>query len=438
MVPRSGPSSNVSATRGRSRGPWKMGGGGSGCLRSRAIAVRYSREADAAFVTMSGPRCARRRRALEMGGGGRLVAKMILNRARVPSRRGTVNRNYAGANANHRRLDRNLAAEAPHPALRRPGPSARALPARGRGRAARAHRCGAARGRGAAPPRRRLSGPRAEERAPRARRSASATGWRGRRRDRSCTRRCCATSWPRSPPCWATPAAARLVIKGAAMAELYYPDRRLRPYFDLDLLVAHEHLETGAAALEARGYARLEEFRPGYADRFGHDIRLRRRVAGRWADVELHWRVGDDPVGVSLSHSRLARDAQRVEIDGATLAVPAAPAICWCWRCTCSAIARSACAGSTTWRWWQARSTMPPGRRASRSPTSSAWDGRCTGRSTTPSVTSPSSVPAPGPPGPRPPGGPCARSRSSTCGRPRISGAWPSWAGATGSPSCGR
>jgi hypothetical protein len=117
---------------------------------------------------------------------------------------------------------------------------------------------------------------------------------------------------------------APLVIKGAAVAELYYPDRRLRPYFDLDLLVAHEHLETGAAALEARGYERLEEFRPGYADRFGHDIRLRRRVAGRWADVELHWRVGDDPVGASLSHSRLGRDAQRVEIDGATLAVPAA------------------------------------------------------------------------------------------------------------------
>ncbi len=114
-----------------------------------------------------------------------------------------------------------------------------------------------------------------------------------------------------------------LLLKGPALAESFYPDRRLRPYNDLDLLVPRELLAVAAEALEARGFGLLEEFRPGYAARHGHDMRLRRRVADRWVHIELHWRVGDDPCTAVLSHERLARDSVFLDIDGAQLTVPA-------------------------------------------------------------------------------------------------------------------
>jgi hypothetical protein len=120
--------------------------------------------------------------------------------------------------------------------------------------------------------------------------------------------------------------AAPLVVKGPALAEIFYPDRRLRPYFDLDLIVPRDHLGDAVRALEEDGYERLEEFREGYAERYGHDVHLRRTVANRVVDVELHWRIGDDPVGLGLSHERLVGDAELVQIDGAAIDVPGAPA----------------------------------------------------------------------------------------------------------------
>lgn len=117
-----------------------------------------------------------------------------------------------------------------------------------------------------------------------------------------------------------------LLLKGPALAELFYSDRRLRRYYDLDLMVPRDRLAAAAQALQARGYRMLEEFRPGYGARHGHDVHLRRWVADRWADVELHWRVGDDPATAALSHARLVRDATFIEIDGARLAMPAPPA----------------------------------------------------------------------------------------------------------------
>jgi hypothetical protein len=117
-----------------------------------------------------------------------------------------------------------------------------------------------------------------------------------------------------------------LAFKGPVLGELFYPDRRLRPYFDLDLLLPSAELDRAARALEAEGYERLEEFRPGYAERYGHDVHLRANVAGHRIDVELHWRIGDDPLGAGLSYERLQEDAELVEIDGETIAVPAAGA----------------------------------------------------------------------------------------------------------------
>jgi hypothetical protein len=117
-----------------------------------------------------------------------------------------------------------------------------------------------------------------------------------------------------------------LLLKGPALADRFYPDRGLRPYTDLDLLVPRSKLGAAARALAAHGYETLEEFRPGYAERYGHDLHVRRRLPNRTVDIELHWRIGDDPLGVGLSHERLAPDAEIVEIGGAPIAVPAPPA----------------------------------------------------------------------------------------------------------------
>ena len=115
-----------------------------------------------------------------------------------------------------------------------------------------------------------------------------------------------------------------LVIKGPAVGERFYPDWRLRTSADLDLLVPAAQLERACQALEALGYERLVEFRPGYAERHGHDVHLRRRLGERWwVHVELHWRVGDDPASAAISHERLHREAEMLEIDGAAILAPA-------------------------------------------------------------------------------------------------------------------
>jgi putative nucleotidyltransferase-like protein len=121
--------------------------------------------------------------------------------------------------------------------------------------------------------------------------------------------------------------APSLLIKGPGLAQRFYPDWRLRPSADLDLLVPKARLEPACRCLEGLGYERLLEFRPGYAECHGHDVHLRRRLGRRWwADVELHWRVGDDPASAVLSHERLRIDSQTLEIDDTRVAVPTAGA----------------------------------------------------------------------------------------------------------------
>lgn len=112
-----------------------------------------------------------------------------------------------------------------------------------------------------------------------------------------------------------------LLLKGPALAERFYPDRGLRTYGDLDLLVPRDKLQAAVRTLVAHGYETLQEFRPGYAERYGHDVHVRRLLSDRRIDIELHWRIGDDPIGVCLSHERLAPDAEILEIGASRIAV---------------------------------------------------------------------------------------------------------------------
>lgn len=115
-----------------------------------------------------------------------------------------------------------------------------------------------------------------------------------------------------------------VLIKGPAIAERLYAEPRLRPFADLDLLVPHERLAAAAVAARDFGYETVEEFRPGFGERHGHDVKVRR--SGTYPiDVSIHWRVGDDPVGVALDHRRLSIGAEPLDPAEPSFVVPARP-----------------------------------------------------------------------------------------------------------------
>ena len=118
--------------------------------------------------------------------------------------------------------------------------------------------------------------------------------------------------------------AAPLLVKGPAAAR-HHPDPALRTFVDLDLLLPRESLGAAADALATRGYDRFVEFDTGFGEAHGHDVHVRRKVGIRNLDVELHWRVGDDPLGEALSHDRLSEGAARMTVGGREVAVPSPP-----------------------------------------------------------------------------------------------------------------
>lgn len=114
-----------------------------------------------------------------------------------------------------------------------------------------------------------------------------------------------------------------ILLKGPAVADRFYPDPRLRPFVDLDLLVPRDALAAGVAGLRAQGLEPLEEFRPGYAERHGHDVHLVRRAGGPAIDVELHWRMGDDDAAAGFSYALLDAAALEIDVAGSPVHVPA-------------------------------------------------------------------------------------------------------------------
>lgn len=116
-----------------------------------------------------------------------------------------------------------------------------------------------------------------------------------------------------------------LLLKGPAVADRLYPEPALRPFADLDLLVPRDRLDDAMRGLGEIGYESMVELRPGYAERFGHDRHAMRQVAGSRIEIEVHWRVGDDPVGSVLSHERLAARSEPLALEGSIAAVPDLP-----------------------------------------------------------------------------------------------------------------
>ncbi len=116
-----------------------------------------------------------------------------------------------------------------------------------------------------------------------------------------------------------------VLLKGPSIADRFYPDPRLRPFADLDLLVPRSKLRAAVDAAGSLGYEPLEEFAPGFAETHGHDIHVRRRGRSHGVDLELHWRLGDDPATSVLDHERLSSHADSLEVAGAYVLVPSIP-----------------------------------------------------------------------------------------------------------------
>jgi hypothetical protein len=101
-----------------------------------------------------------------------------------------------------------------------------------------------------------------------------------------------------------------IVLKGPAISDRLYPDPGLRPYNDLDLMVARESLEDAKTALSAIGYEERIQFRRGFEVAHGHTLDLVREVGRKSVHVEVHWRLSDDRVGDAISHAALSQGAE--------------------------------------------------------------------------------------------------------------------------------
>ncbi len=117
---------------------------------------------------------------------------------------------------------------------------------------------------------------------------------------------------------------APIVLKGPAIADRFYEDPRLRTFADLDLLVPRERLADAVEALATLGYEERVELREGFGATHGHDIHVARELGRGRADVELHWRVGDDALGEALGYGSLAAAGVAPVDTGASL-YPSAP-----------------------------------------------------------------------------------------------------------------
>lgn len=116
-----------------------------------------------------------------------------------------------------------------------------------------------------------------------------------------------------------------ILLKGPALADRFYPNREHRPFIDLDLLVPWLTEHAVAEVLEReQGYRRTPLPWPQSDHRYAHAIELERGVGVHTIQVELHWRISDDPLATGLDHRALSDRA--VQLPGSPeVLVPALP-----------------------------------------------------------------------------------------------------------------
>ena len=125
---------------------------------------------------------------------------------------------------------------------------------------------------------------------------------------------------------------APIVLKGPVVAARLYGAPGLRAYGDLDLMVPWFSLRSAVSALcdagweparAGRTYTALGEPLPGFAEDYGHEVHVVRRSGPVEVHLEVHWRIGDDPLSEGLDHSRLSARTLAIPELGDHVVVPA-------------------------------------------------------------------------------------------------------------------
>jgi hypothetical protein len=81
-----------------------------------------------------------------------------------------------------------------------------------------------------------------------------------------------------------------LVLKGAALSSLLYPEPGLRPFGDLDLLVRRNDVPAAVNLLQREGYIRADERHEGFSEQFLKSLNLTSsRALG--PSLDLHWHL---------------------------------------------------------------------------------------------------------------------------------------------------
>jgi hypothetical protein len=107
------------------------------------------------------------------------------------------------------------------------------------------------------------------------------------------------------------------VLKGCAVARLDYPDPRLRPYVDVDVLVQADDFDQAVAVLTGAGLPRVfPQPRPGFDRRFGKGASFRTPDD---ASVDLHRTFVMGPFGLQVRLADLWAQPEPFDLAGRTL-----------------------------------------------------------------------------------------------------------------------
>lgn len=108
-----------------------------------------------------------------------------------------------------------------------------------------------------------------------------------------------------------------VVLKGAVLAHMVYPDPSWRPFGDLDLLVRNRDWDRITALIGTLGMRRrLPEPRPGFDKRFGKAAVF---IGTEGAEIDLHRTLTAGPFGLWIDTDELVDRSVTFEIGGVRL-----------------------------------------------------------------------------------------------------------------------
>src|SRR5262249_53134843 len=109
-----------------------------------------------------------------------------------------------------------------------------------------------------------------------------------------------------------------LVLKGAFVADLIYPERALRPMNDVDLMVREEDLEGARGTLQSLGYDASvgEEGQKKLRKNHHHWVFHPRNCGGSGIPVELHWNLHPPSWPFHVELKGLWRRASAIRVAG--------------------------------------------------------------------------------------------------------------------------